>query len=78
MGESKPKSTDTIRSAKEPIEGVGTSDPGLGPPDDGIPVVLVVVLVIVSAIGSGFGLLLARKAKRERRPARQRGAESSA
>jgi hypothetical protein len=71
MGESKPKSAD-IPSA-EPIEGVGTSDPGGGPWPD-IPVVVGVLLVILSAIGSGFGLMRARKA----RAARQRGAESSA
>jgi len=70
MGASKPKSADS--PSGEPIEGVGT-DPGGGPWPD-IPVVVGLLLVLVSAIGSGFGLMRARKA----RAARQRGAESIA
>jgi hypothetical protein len=74
MGEPTPKSTDEIPSGNKPIEGVGTSTPGFSGDSPEIPVLVVIVLVVVSAIGSGFGMLLARKA----RAARQRGAESSA
>ena len=74
MGESKPKSFDEIPSVNKPIEGVGTSVVDGGGPWPEIPVVVGVLLVIVSAIGSGFGLMRARKA----RAARQRGAESRA
>jgi hypothetical protein len=67
MGVSAPKSADTIRSADKPIEGIGTSTPGMTGSGDEMPVVVVVVLVVLSAIG--LGLVLARKAKRERRAA---------
>ena len=75
FGESMQESSDEIPSGSKPVEGVGTSTLGLGGARTGeLPVVLIALLVVVSAIGSVFGLLLARKIEGKRRAARAAGA----